>query len=92
MGTGLGIFLAMWLWAADALGSTKPWYVGEPVAQVNIESASGSLPGENLEAILRTEPGQPLDSGAIRSDIALLIAAGGFASKGMQCLGASASC
>ena len=60
--------------------STLPWYVGEPIAQVSIEAAEGRLPPENLEAILRTEPGRRLDLGTIRSDIALLVAAGGFSS------------
>jgi outer membrane protein assembly factor BamA len=79
MGTGLIIFL----WSAimqGALAGGVPWYVGQPVAQVALEATMGGLPSDNLEPLLRTQAGVPLDLGSIRADVALLVAAGGFSS------------
>lgn len=54
--------------------------LGLPVAQVALEAPDGGLPPENLEPLLRVQPGDPLDLGAVRDDIALLYRAGAFAS------------
>ncbi|MEC8194086.1 MAG: POTRA domain-containing protein [Myxococcota bacterium] len=75
MGIGL---IAGFLSAAMAAG--VPWFVGEPVAQVSLEAATGTLPDDNLEPLLRTQPGEPLSVGTLRSDVALLVSAGGFLS------------
>ena len=75
----MGIGLILWF-LGSAFAAGVPWFVGEPVAQVALEAADGALPEDNLEPLLRTQPGEPLTVGTIRSDVALLVSAGGFLS------------
>lgn len=62
-----------------ARADDAPWWVGQPVVQVTLEAAEGSLPEENLQPLLRVRQGQPLDPGEVRQDISLLYRAGDFA-------------
>jgi outer membrane protein assembly complex protein YaeT len=71
----LGLFGA----AQAAEGDDPRWYVGQPVVQVSLEAAEGSLPKENLEPLLRVRQGASLDPGEMRQDIGLLYRAGDFA-------------
>ncbi len=75
---GIGLTISALVSIAAAAGA--PWFVGEPVAQVSLEATQGALPNENLEPLLRTQPGEALSVGTIRSDVALLVSAGGFLS------------
>jgi outer membrane protein insertion porin family len=73
--------LLVWLaFAARAAAPPPVEAIGLPVAQVALEAPEGGLPTENLEPLLRVQPGDPLDLGAVRDDIALLYRAGAFAS------------
>ena len=76
----MGIGLTISALVSIAAASGTPWFVGEPVAQVSLEATQGALPNENLEPLLRTQPGEALTVGTIRSDVALLVSAGGFLS------------
>ena len=79
MGSGLIIFLLAFL-NVSALASDVPWYIGQPVVGVEIETAAGRATDTDLTPILRIKEGAQLDAGSIRADVSLLVRAGGFAS------------
>ena len=61
-----------------AHASDVAWYVGRTVDEVRIEAVDGQSLEADMTPILRLQPGGPLDSGDMRSDVALLVR-GGFA-------------
>jgi outer membrane protein insertion porin family len=80
VGARLILLLLSMFTGQEALAGELPWYVGQTVAYVSLEGPKGGLPAENLEPLLRTKQGEPLDLGHIREDLSLLVQAGGFAS------------
>jgi outer membrane protein insertion porin family len=77
---GIGLIVAVFgLLTNIAHATGLPWYVGQTVAEVEIVATQGSIEASDLRPILRTQPGMILDSGHMRSDVALLVQAGGFA-------------
>ncbi len=78
MGIGLILFVFALLTGAPR-ASEVPWYVGETVGEVKIESIQGAVQGQDLKPILRVRAGQDFDPGDLRADVALLVQTGGFA-------------
>jgi len=78
MGIGLIIFLWTFL-VGPANASDVPWYIGQQVAEVEIRSQTDTRVRSDFTPILRVKPGSVLDAGSLRSDVSLLVRAGGFA-------------
>jgi len=78
MGTGLIIFLWAFL-TGPVSASEVPWYIGQPVEDVEIRAQADVAVQSDLTPILRVKPGSTLDAGSLRSDVSLLVRAGGFA-------------
>jgi len=78
MGIGLILFVFALLTGAPR-ASEVPWYVGETVGEVKIESIQGAVQGQDLKPILRVRAGEDFDPGDLRADVALLVQTGGFA-------------
>ncbi len=64
--------------AQDAPAAT-PWWLGLPVAGVQVVAGAGSLPDESLAPLLRTRQGDVLDPQTLRADLATLFQVGQFA-------------
>jgi outer membrane protein insertion porin family len=62
-----------------ALGQTPelPWYVGLPVAQVQLESGEG-LPPDELSPLLQVEQGEVFRPSQVRGDLEVLYRTGAF--------------
>lgn len=58
------------------------WWVGLPIADVQLVAPEGGLPEANLEPLLRAEDaaaaGRPLDAGLVQTDLATLFRVGEF--------------
>ncbi len=77
MGTGL----IVWLFAlilGPARAEDLPWYVGRVVESVSVEAVGSGQVQSDMAPILRTKPDALLDVGDMRSDVSLLVRAGGF--------------
>ena len=70
---GIGVVALAWAQAEEA-----PWYVGLPVAQVELAAVEGELPTEDLLPLLQARQGQALTVPLLRSDIGLLYSTGAF--------------
>ncbi|MEQ1500898.1 MAG: BamA/TamA family outer membrane protein [Myxococcota bacterium] len=55
-----------------------PWWVGLPVAQVQLAAPEGGLPDESLEPLLRVVEGAPLDPHEVGLDLVTLFQVGEF--------------
>lgn len=55
-----------------------PWWIGLPLAQVQLSAPEGGLPEETLEPLLRVEEGEPLDPHEVGLDLATLFQVGEF--------------
>ena len=78
MGIGLSIWL-LGLLSGLCHASEVAWYVGRTVEEVQIEDVNSAELPSDMTPILRLQPGTVLVGGDVRSDIALLVRAGGFA-------------
>lgn len=77
----VGCLLALCAWAvgSPARADDMPWYVGLPLADVQLRAPEGGLPEESLDPLLRAVPGALLDPAELRLDLATLFQVGQFA-------------
>jgi outer membrane protein assembly factor BamA len=54
------------------------WWIGLPVASVQVVAWEGGVPEESLDPLLRVRQGEPLSPGDVRLDLATLFHAGAF--------------
>ena len=64
--------------AADGPPPDAPWWLGLPLADVQLEAAGGALPDANLEPLLRARELEPVDPQTVRLDLETLFRVGEF--------------